>query len=179
MRGPASPQKRWSSRSVNRKGSPAVTAFATYKPSPPQSMPRPKSASQLPSVGTPDRQPLLQRQRIAADPAAREDAQVHASRRAHSRVAAEIDEQAAEDVRAIGRDRAAHGRRDSRLRGHVLRTGVLEAGAQEPTPGRGEAVVAGGEGDGAGEGRGMPVIDRRGGAARARGPRRPPAIALA
>jgi len=50
--GPTSPQKRWSSRSVNRSGSPAVTAFATYRPSPPQSMPRPRSASQLPSVGS-------------------------------------------------------------------------------------------------------------------------------
>src|SRR5205823_11612050 len=86
-------------------------------------------------IGPPDRQPLLQRQRIATDPAARENPQVHAPRRAHSRVAAEIDEYAAEGVRAIGRDRAAHGCRDSRLRGHVLRTGVLEAGAQEPARG--------------------------------------------
>src|SRR5216117_3360420 len=112
-------------------------------------------------IGPPDRQSLLQRQRIAADPAARENPQVHASRRAHSRVAAEIDEYAAEGVGAIGRDRAAHGCRDSRLRGHVLRTGVLEAGAQEPARGRVEPIVAGVEGDGAGERRVMPVVDRR------------------
>src|SRR5438093_876893 len=112
------------------------------------------------------REPLLQRQRIATDPAARENPQVHASRRAHSRVAAEIDEYAAEGVRAIGRDRAAHGCRDSRLRGHVLRTGVLEAGAQEPARGRVEPIVAGVEGDGAGERRVMPVVDRRVGAPR-------------
>src|SRR2546427_10617934 len=43
----------------------------------------------------------------------------------------------------------------------VLRTGVLEAGAQEPARGRVEAIVAGVEGDGAGERRVMPVVDRR------------------
>src|SRR2546422_9958112 len=36
-------------------------------------------------IGPPDRQPLLQRQRIAANPAARENPQVHASRRAQDR----------------------------------------------------------------------------------------------
>src|SRR2546427_2475248 len=46
----------------------------------------------------------------------------------------------------------------------VLRTGVLEAGAQEPARGRVEAIVAGVEGDGAGERRVMPVVDRRVGA---------------
>src|SRR5256886_16309614 len=99
-------------------------------------------------MGPPDGQRLLQGQRITADPAAREDPQVHASRRAHSRVAAEIDEQAAEDVRAIGRDRAAHGRRDSRLRGHVLRTGVLEAGGPGTTPRGGGGGGWGGGGGG-------------------------------
>src|SRR2546425_332219 len=115
-------------------------------------------------IGSPRRQPLLQRQRIAADPAAREEPQVHASRRAHSRVAAEIDEQAAERVGAVGRDRRAHGRRYSGLGGHVLRARVLEAGAQEPARGRVESIVAGVEGDGAGERRVVPVVDRRVGA---------------
>src|SRR3989454_373230 len=125
-------------------------------------------------IGPPDRQSLLQRQRIAADPAAREDPQVHASRRAYSRVTAENGGKAAEDGTGLRRDRGprgppgprprGHGRRDSRLRGHVLRTGVLEAGAQEPARGRVEAIVAGVEGDGAGERRVMPVVDRRVGA---------------
>src|SRR5207249_876103 len=49
---PPSPQKRWASRSVNRRGSPAVTAFAAHRPNPPQSTPSPRSPSQLPSVGS-------------------------------------------------------------------------------------------------------------------------------
>src|SRR5438094_2201670 len=46
-------------------------------------------------IWSPRRQPLLQRQRIAADPAAAEEPQLDASRRAHACVAAEIEEQAA------------------------------------------------------------------------------------
>src|SRR3989454_814288 len=86
------------------------------------------------------------------------------ARRARSRGAAETDEQAAERVGAVGRDRRAHGRRYSGLGGHVLRARVLEAGAQEPARGRVESIVAGVEGDGAGERRVVPVVDRRVGA---------------
>src|SRR5216117_1538213 len=115
-------------------------------------------------IGSPRRQPLLQWQGTATDPAAGEEPEVHASRRAHSRIAAEIEEQAAEGVGAVGPDRRAHGRRYSGLGGHVLRARVLEAGAQEPAGGRVEPIVAGVEGDGAGERRVVPVVDRRVGA---------------
>src|SRR5882724_11982760 len=80
-------------------------------------------------IGPPRRQPLLQRQRIATDPPAREQPQVHASRRAYAGIAAENEEQAAECVRAVRRDRRAHGRRYAGLGCHVLRARVLVAGA--------------------------------------------------
>src|SRR6266699_1999300 len=107
------------------------------------------------------RQSLLQRERVPPDPAAGEESEVDAPRRAHAHVAPEVEEQAAERVRAVGGDRAAHGGGDAGLRRHVLGVRVLEPGAQPP-PGRWVgAVVAGIEAHIAAERGIVPVVDRR------------------
>src|SRR5205823_3956007 len=89
-----------------------------------------------------ERQAALQRQRVAAAPAAGQEPQVHAAGGAHARIAAEVEPDAAELVGAVGRYRAADGGRYPRLGAHVVAPGVVELRAQQPAGRRLGPVVA-------------------------------------
>src|SRR3989442_693994 len=64
-------------------------------------------------VGSADGEPPLQRQRVTAQPSPGQETQIDAPRRAHARVATEVEEEAAELVRAVAGNRAGHGGRDA------------------------------------------------------------------
>src|SRR5207245_11687538 len=66
-------------------------------------------------IGAADGEPLLERQRVAADPAPGQYAQVHAPRRAHARVAPEVEEQTVELVGPVRGNRTAYRARHAGL----------------------------------------------------------------
>src|SRR2546428_333065 len=112
-------------------------------------------------VGSTDGEAPLQRQRVAGQPSPGKHPQIDAPRRAHARVATEVEEDAAEFVGAVARNRPAHGGRDAGLRAHVRAPAVLELRPQLPACGRVELVVASVEGEVAAEGDIVAVVDLR------------------
>src|SRR5437016_4146472 len=128
-------------------------------------------------LGSADGEPLLQWQRVPAQPAPGEEPQIDPTGRAHARVATEVEEDAAELVGAVARNRAAHGGGDAGLRAHVRAPAVLELRPQLPARRRVERVVARIECEVAAEGHVVAVVDRWIRAPRLGGPEYRPRIA--
>ena len=111
-------------------------------------------------IGTAEREPPLQRQRIAADPSAAHEPDVDPTRWADAGVVADIEKQPVEAIRP-GRDRVAHRRRDARVRHDVGAAGIFQARPHQPAGRRLLRIVAAVEDEPRGDRREVPFIDRR------------------
>src|SRR6267143_1949704 len=117
-------------------------------------------------IRTADGQTALQRERIAPQPAATDEPQIHATRGADARIAAHVEEEPAEAVRPVGRNRIAYRRGDPRVRHDVVAARMFERRTHQPPRGGSLGIVARVERRVGDDGVVVALVDRRVGAPR-------------